>query len=262
MTGQPSKLPASLEAHARRLEGRKLVQAFMDGEISDEFGPLCAALAADPQLRKEFEEMRRLGSLLQSPLPAADLSASILAKLQDRPVFLPSPMQSRSPFAGFGLGLAASLAIGAGTAWLTLATLRAPSPLGSIAQSDVLGEARDAIRSITGASLAEPGQHRSYVITPASESSQFPDIGSLASAHDADPRLLASQMAGTGAVRIERSGLSFVNPGPDRAPSRSTRTRAAVLEWNTLPDAVYSGGKSRRSDVYRASAAAATDSPR
>jgi len=262
VTGQPSKLSASLEAHARRLENRKLVQAFMDGEISDEFPPLCAALAADPQLRKEFEEMRRLGAMLQSPLPATDLSASILAKLQDRPVFLPSPKQSRRPFAGFGAALAASLAIGAGTVWLTLAALRAPAPLQSIAQADVLGEARDAIRNITGTSLAEQDGHRAYVIAPASESSQFPDVGSLVSAHDADPRLLASQMAGNGAVRIERSGLSFVNPGPDRAPSQSTRTRAAVLEWNTLPDAVYSGGKSRRSDVYRAAAASASDSPR
>lgn len=244
----------SLDAHARRLEGRKLIQACMDREISEDFPPLRAALARDARLRQEFDDMRRLEAMLQTPAPSSDLSAKILADLQNRPVFLPSPSRGRSAFSGFGIGLAASLAIGAGTVWLTLTTLRSPAPLQSIAQADVLGEAREAIRNITGTSLAHSAPLRAYVIEPASESSQVPDIDSIAMAHDADPRLLASQMAGTGAVRIERTGLSVVNPGPARTPSPSGRASAALLEWNTQPNAIYSGGKSRRSDVYRAAA--------
>lgn len=253
MTSRPSNSGSSdnLDAHALRLEGRKLIQACMDREISEDSPQLRNALARDAQLRQEFDDFRHLDALLQKPSPTSDLSTKILAQLQNRPVFLPSPAPKRSAFAGFGIGLAASIAIGAGTLWLTLTTLRAPAPLQSLAQADVLGEARDAIRIITGTSLTQRGP---YVIAPVAESSQLPDIDAIASTHDADPRLLASQMAGTGAVRIERSGLSFVNPGPDRTSRPSGRAQAALLEWNTQPNAVYSGGKSRRSDVSRASA--------
>lgn len=256
MTLRPSNSDSSrnLEAHARRLEGRKLIQACMDREISADSPKLRKALSGDAQLRQEFDDFCRLDAMLQSPAPSTDVSSRILAELQNRPVFLPSPTPRRSAFTGFWFGLAASLALGAGTIWLTLAALRSPAPLQSLAQADVLGEAREAIRNITGTSLAHTAPLRPYVIEPASESSQLPDIDSIAMSHDADPRLLASQMAGTGAVRIERTGLSVVNPGPARSPSPSGRASAALLEWNTQPNAIYSGGKSRRSDVYRAAA--------
>lgn len=256
MTSRPSNSGSSdrLDAHARRLEGRKLIQACMDREISEDSPELRSALAGDSQLRQEFDDFRRLDALLQKPVASIDFSSKLLADLQNRPVFLPAQQRGRSAFAGFGVGLAASLVLGAGTLWVTLATLRSQAPLQSIAQADVLGEARQAIRSITGTSLAHTMPERPYVIEPASESSQLPDIDSIASTKDADPRLLASQMAGAGAVRIERTGLSFVNPGPDRSPRPSGRTQAALLELNTQPNAIYSGGKSRRSDVYRASA--------
>lgn len=226
----------------------------MDREISADSPQLRSALSRDTRLREEFDDMCRLDALLQSPAPATDLSSRILADLQNRPVFLPSSAPRRSAFAGFGIGLAASLALGAGTIWVTLAALRSPAPLQSIAQADVLGEAREAIRNITGTSLAHAMPQRPYVIEPASESSQVPDIDSIAMAHDPNPRLLANQMAGNGAVRIERTGLSVVNPGPARTPNPSGRASAALLEWNTQPNAIYSGGKSRRSDVYRATA--------
>lgn len=256
MTTRPSNSGSSenLDAHARRLEGRKLIQACMDREISADSPQLRSALSRDTRLREEFDDMCRLDALLQSPAPATDLSSRILADLQNRPVFLPSSAPRRSAFAGFGIGLAASLALGAGTIWVTLAALRSPAPLQSIAQADVLGEAREAIRNITGTSLAHAMPQRPYVIEPASESSQVPDIDSIAMAHDPNPRLLANQMAGNGAVRIERTGLSVVNPGPARTPNPSGRASAALLEWNTQPNAIYSGGKSRRSDVYRATA--------
>lgn len=256
MTTRPSNSGSSenLDAHARRLEGRKLIQACMDREISADSPQLRSALSRDARLREEFDDMCRLDALLQSPAPSTDLSSRILADLQTRPVFLPAKPRVRSAFAGFGVGLAASLVLGAGTLWVTLATLRSQAPLQSVAQADVLGEALQAIRSITGTSLAHSAPERHYVIEPASESSQLPDIDSMAPTHDADPRLLASQMAGAGAVRIERTGLSFVNPGPDRTPRSSGRAQAALLEWSTQPNAVYSGGKSRRSDVCRATA--------
>ncbi|MGH7244483.1 MAG: hypothetical protein ACREJD_13815 [Phycisphaerales bacterium] len=251
----------TFEAHALRLEGRKLIQACLDREISEDSPRLRALLARDAQLRQEFEEFRQLDGILMQPAGAVDLSAKILADLQNRPVFLPAQSKKRSSFAGFGIGLAASLAIGAGTIWITLAGLHSPPPLQSLAQStklpDLLGDAREAIRNITGMTLAQDSpQHSpiSYVIAPVAESSQLPDIDSITSANDADPRQLANQMAGTGAVRIERSGLCVVNPGPDRTPAPSRHTRAAVLEWNTQPNAMYNGGKSRRSDVYQTAA--------
>jgi len=258
VTSRPSNAGSSdhLDAHARRLEGRKLIQACMDREIAEDSPELRSALAGDSRLRQEFDDFRRLDALLQKPVPSIDFSSKLIADLQDRPVFLPAQPRGRSLFAGFGVGLAASLVLGAGTLWITLATLRSQAPLQSIAQADVLGEARKAIRSITGTSLAQTMSDRRYVIEPASESSQLPDIESIASTHDADPRLLASQMAGAGAVRIERTGLSFVNPGPDRSSNSGTgrRARAALVEWNSQPDAMYSGGKFRRSDIARASA--------
>ncbi|MBX3379684.1 MAG: hypothetical protein KF805_06290 [Phycisphaeraceae bacterium] len=244
-----------LDAHARRMEGRRLIQACLDREIAADSPRLRALLSEDEQLRCEFDEFRRLDAILQQPSHGVDVSSKILAELQQRPVFLPARRQKRFSFTGFGVGLAASLALGAGTLWLTLAALRSPAPFQTIAQNDVIGEAREAIRSITGNSLASRSQ-RPYVIAPVSESSQLPDIESILSSSEADPRFLARQMAGAGSVRIERTGLSFVNPGPDRSTNsgKDRRTRAALLEWNNQPDAMYSGGKFRRSDIARASA--------
>lgn len=242
-----------LDVVARRVEGRRLIQACLDGEISDQSPKFRAMLARDEQLRSEYEEFRRLGEMLRSPSPSSDVSARILAELQDRPVFLPAPRSSRR--AAFGVRIAASLALCAGATWLTLAALRSPLPTQSIAQADLVNDARQAIRNITGSPVGNRPQH-SYVIAPVSETSDAPDIESIVAAHNTDPRVVANQMAGTGAVRIERAGLSFVNPGPDRFSSsnQSRRARAAVLQWNTQPDAMYSGGKFQRSDVYRAAA--------
>lgn len=250
-TGKTRGSSEHLDVFARRVEGRQLIQSYLDGEISSQSPKLRALLAQDEQLRSEFEEFRQLGEMLRSPSPSSDISAQILAELQDRPVFLPAPLPKRS--AAFGVRIAASLALCAGATWLTLAALRTPLPTQSIAQTDLVNDARQAIRNITGSPVGSPTL-RSYVIAPVSESSVAPDIESIVTAHNADPRAVANQMAGTGAVRIERTGLSFVNPGPERFSSanQSRRARAAVLQWNTQPDAMYSGGKFQRSDVYRA----------
>lgn len=253
--GRPN--PGSFEgpdAHVLRAEGRRLIQACLDREISAESPRLRALLEADAQLRHEFDEFRRLDAMLQQPSPATDISASILAELQDRPVFLPTARRERSIFENVGFGIAAALAFSAGTFWLTLAALRTHTPTQSIAQTDLVSDAREAIRNTVATPHASQ-PHSSYVIAPTMESSVVPDFESIVETPGADPRTVANQMAGSGAVRIERTGLSFVNPGPDRFSSAtpSRRARAAVLQWNTQPDAMYSGSKFQRSDVYRAS---------
>ncbi|MBX3390185.1 MAG: hypothetical protein KF691_12125 [Phycisphaeraceae bacterium] len=245
-----------LDVVARRVEGRQLIQAFLDGDISAQSPKLRALLASDEQLRQELEDFQQLGEMLRSPSPSSDLSAQILAELQDRPVFLPAPLPRRSVASSIGVRIAAALALCAGVMWISLAALRNPIPTQSIAQTDLVSDARQAIRNTTGSPVGNPSQH-SYVIAPVAETSIVPDIESIVMTRNTDPRAVANQMAGTGAVRIERTGLSFVNPGPDRFANsnQSRRARAAVLQWNTQPDAMYSGGKFQRSDVYRAAAA-------
>ncbi len=251
---------SNLDLHARRLEGRRLMQAVLDGEASSSTPRFRQLVESDPMLREEFQTYRELGSILRQMPGSPDVTANVLSALNSRPVFLPQqPRRSKfSPKSA--VALAACLALSGAVLWLSFfeleparsRTLRAALQR----HTDVVGDAREVIRSTTGtnyASLSRPG---ALVISPASETGQIPDLEQLsrvATVDDADPRLTAAQMAADSKLLIGRAGLSVINPGPATSASGP---RKAMVAWSSLPDAEYSGGRSRRSDSFRVAAVA------
>lgn len=236
-----------LESHARRLEGRRLIQACLDGEIDESSPRLRQLLASDATLRDELHGFREMESLLRKRPESPDLSAGILESLQDRPVFLPAQRHGRSN--GLRIGLAACLALGAGSLLLMVARVKetpSATQLATTHPSDLVTEARNAIRDITGQARAHA---QPIVIAPGTDAGDKyePVHANLAAADAGDPRLMASQMVGADKVRIERAGLSFVNPGPGRG------SPAAMMYLGAQPDAMYSGSKFQRSDMVRSS---------
>lgn len=267
-TPTPSNPNNKLEQHARRIEGRRLTQAFLDGEMSTPSPRLRELLASDPVLRQEWNDYESLGQLLAELPKSNDLSSSILSTLKDRPVFLPHEPAKRSKLPAISLGLAASLAIASGILWISTAGTKPDSqtqiafvPAPTIAPSeatpsnpappDLLGDARETIWSTTGVPSEERDRRRNLLMTRATDGIIVPNAEELAPAHyasDFDARKAAGKMAGKSKV-IERSGASVVNPGPQFA-SFTPASREAAMIFKAMPNAEYSGGRSRASDSY------------
>ncbi|MBS0191109.1 MAG: hypothetical protein U0573_14870 [Phycisphaerales bacterium] len=235
-----------MELHARRTEGRRMIQSMLDGDISENSPRLRTLLAADPVLARELDEYRILRSQLAALPRGRDQSAEILSRL---PAFANATGRPESGrvyrfLRSAGLGLAASVALGASLFLVSSNALRSGS---RETAADLFGDARQNIRQTTGFSLADRVRGR---FLPGADPNLIPDIESI-TGDDADLRRAAKDMAGEKEVCIERSGLSIVNPGPQLAHTTPASREAAAVIWTSTPNAEYSGGRGRASDTPR-----------
>lgn len=102
------------------------LSALMDGELDDaDSRQAFATLARDPQARRAWHDYHLLGAALRNePYLATDLTAKVMAALEDEPVVLAPRNLARSGRADKGHGwmaLAASMAGVAFVGWIALA---------------------------------------------------------------------------------------------------------------------------------------------
>lgn len=221
---------------AHREEARRMMQAVLDGEISEESPRLQELLHLDPVLRAEFDELQKLEILLTQRPAAVDLSDRVLTELRVRQTRRVAPRLS--PFFG---GLAASVAIGSMLVWAMIGRSGNPGPStmptlataglhaglavgapGVSAEERLIEDARLAIQQTTGRSLHDrrEGKHEPLNLAVGQPND-------LADRVDQATRRAVSERAAmneplapaTGnAVAISRAGITFVNPGPSRTP--------------------------------------------
>lgn len=225
---------------AHREEARRMMQAVLDGEISEESPRLQELLRLDPVLNAEFDELQKLDILLTQRPAAVDLSDRVLAELRVRQAQRVAPRLS--PFFG---GLAASVAIGSLVVWAMIGRSGSPSPstmptlaaaglntglntglaVGApsvSAEERLIEDARLAIQQTTGRSLRDRHEGKREPLNLA-----IGQPNDLAEQVDQATRRAISERAAvnepvapaTGnAVAISRAGITFVNPGPSRTP--------------------------------------------
>lgn len=224
-----------------REEARRMMQAVLDGEISDESPRLQELLRLDPVLSAEFDDLQKLDILLTQRPPAADVSEGVLAQLRANQARETAPRLS--PLFG---GLAASVAIGSMLLWVvsghgggpgssSIPTLAASSlhggapssiPVGApdtTSEERLIEDARLAIQQTTGRSLrgdrtnttvvavGNPGDPTDLVLSNQVAQATRRAIGERAARVDAGSST-------TNLVAISRAGISVVNPGPMRTP--------------------------------------------
>lgn len=231
-TGLPNSGP-HLRLHRdeppHREEARRMMQAVLDGEISEDAPRLQELLRLDPVLSAEFDDLQKLDILLTQRPPMVDLSERVLGELQRRK----AAPQRISPLLG---GLAAAVALGSAALWLvvgnaghpagstmpTLAANVAPVPVGapsSSSEESLIDDARLAIQQTTGRPVR--GVPRDMFTRSLGSPSDV--LGEM----DQTTRRFVAQreasfeppidQAGR-AVAISRTGMTFVNPGPSRTP--------------------------------------------
>ncbi|MBY0111969.1 MAG: hypothetical protein K2Y21_04045 [Phycisphaerales bacterium] len=237
---KPPSTNAHLRLHrdepAHREEARRLMQAVLDGEISEEAPRLQELLRLDPVLSAEFDELQKLEMLLTQRPAAVDLSDRVLAELRVRQAQRVAPRLS--PFFG---GLAASVAIGSMLVWGMIGRSGSPSPstmptlataglntglaVGApsvSAEERLIEDARLAIQQTTGRSLRERSEGKREPTNlalgqPNDLADQVDQATRLAIADRAVVHEPVASASGD-AVAISRAGITFVNPGPSRTP--------------------------------------------
>lgn len=219
-----------------RDEARRMMQAVLDGEISEESPRLQELLRLDPVLSAEFDDLQKLDVLLTQRPAAVDLSDRVLSELRVRQSQRAAPRLS--PLFG---GLAASLAIGSLLVWTMAGRAGSPSPStmptlaaaglhaglavgapGVSTEERLIEDARLAIQQTTGRSLRDRREGHPWSSNLAiGQPSDLADHVDQATRRAISERASMNEPAApaTGnAVAISRAGITFVNPGPSRTP--------------------------------------------
>jgi hypothetical protein len=250
-----------------REEARRMMQAVLDGEISEESPRLQELLRLDPVLSAEFDDLQKLEILLTQRPAAVDLSDRVLAELRVRQSQRVAPRLS--PLFG---GLAASVAIGSLVVWAMIGRAGSPSPstMPTLAAADLhtslavgaprvsdeerlIEDARLAIQQTTGGSLREGREGHLWSANLAmGQPNDLADHVDQAARRAITERASASEPAALTighAVAVSRAGITFVNPGPSRTPVATLASDPML--GHPVGGADWQPGATRRRDNVR-----------